>query len=1214
MNIFERLITECMEKVRFKGYSFRTFEYNISALKSRILQEQSYEWRFIKSHLLNFSFMHRDLFDIAIFNHLGNIRIIFQYELEYLNAFTGNTDSSNTTNSLEINVSGCFWPGEGYYFLPVNIIGSTDNQLCKSHDSILFSLKTHMLEYLIRQNMGIIDPIALKTDVDSIKAFMNMHNLQNCSKIEFNDVLSDNLYDSNTRDLEEFKPTLQDVSLVYDIDGISAFAYQREIIGIKSIIKLEYSTNSVKQIISKNVHVNYLGCLYDIKSFFAFKMGSIPISDTSHLDVFMVIPKLTDYLPEDKKCTMTRSINEELSTEIDIFIKDPRMAHYHSLIRKSGNNTDSLSIKATVDNLFFADLLMRIARSLKMNAFYFIEGYNMKHDIVSPNPSTLLSLLANIFDMSRLCPKIDLCVNVILINRGAKTLCMKNGFLKKHSGVQQYTLLNCTNISNFHGYLSKTDKNRNNLHIYSNGIEKLNLYTPVINFLLPRHMRIKKYPTFTATLLGSALYGWAPDNKTARHLKIIKRHIAEVDSAFRNAIDISIGIRAEFKIPAYNFISCLEFAHSFIIGNSYFLVKTQKIKELLIDGLQRILNITENSNQAYNLEDLANFALTEQSFFEYYIRGGKNLNILPKRVREFIGTHSTEYTINPMPPLINFYLENLERMAMIHKLIKYNRLFSGDTKKNIFKLFEIIGNTNESLLSKIVDLYKSFILNSCSIPEAVLTLGSGKFARKLADPISFSHFFTEQFITPPSKITHTLHIGLFKYYIFNNPNFDLNTIAEEFKSKSILYFPKREGSRIIDRRIIYNSEPTTLDIDQLVCEIKDSIIFGFSDSSIPKYKNNNPSVRARAPDVSVSELTLLYYAFHKDASILNQRSKLYNDLRYPFKLYCTISRITTGARTLTAKLERGAEYNITLKNFNISEFSVLNLILFLNINQRSFKTAQSIKDSEKLLDFINDRQHIEKPLSYYQLLYSNQRDLSKDQYAYLVLFGGCREAVSSMVKEPSCTSIQRYSSPQNVPGVTEELLLYENNEFDETQYYNTPGILTISPASTANVGGIIQNRQTEYISNTRSNLDNTRDVSSDCTIELLSDSYNSFNNEIDVLSTPPTGISFSPNLSLLREHHVDMSILMLPVVENKNNNLYKITDDKLVLTPKAQQLIEIIKLSVKKKFIVLQLLKKRIEEKRYKYEEVIELFEVMEKYGQIIRKPKNDIFIFKFID
>ena len=901
--------------------------------------------------------------------------------------------------------------------------------------------------------------------------------------------------------------------------------------------------------------------------------------------------------------------------------------------------------------------------------------------MIDYNPASLLKHLQTIFNLSLITPKIDLCISVLLKDKAPLTLCMKNGFLQKHKNINQYTLLNCVNISNYHGYISSANFKTNKLHRYVNGLEKVNIYTPIINFLLPKHIRTNRYPSFTSSLLGSALYGWSADEKAELHIKKLKSRISELDSMLRSTLDISLGIRAEFRIPIYNIFSAIEFAKSFILDKRYFVIESRKIKEVLINGLSIIIDLINNNYyKICDLNQISNAVLTEQSFFEYYIRGGTNLNILPKRAREFIGTYASEYNIKPMPDLIQFAITHDERTLMLNRLIKYNKLLSIEAKNRIHKLLQFISIIDSNVqIDQMIRTYKKEMIKLSHCSESLFLTGSSKNSRKTTTPLAFSEFFASQFLSPPPKFKSSLYIGMYNYLSFILNRELKQILLDRFINSGIRYFPEVSGKIVVAREIIYGSNILSTELDSKLSFVRESIFMGFYHTSQSQIHVATANTRKREPDVSQSEFMLLYYAYYKDPTILDQRLKLYNDLRYPFKYYCNINRIKTGTRTLLSKLKNGVDYDDLLGNFNISNFQITHLVLFLNLNGRSFGNAEAIKTAEELLDFANNRPIFHKTSDFYKSLYSNQINCSKSNDLYRRIFHSNFDSVHKLLNpERNIIPSTRLASDSNQIEIIDNSTDEDSNNTIQTITYN-PIQNSQYMLSPPNISfNLAESSELELVENEASLL-----LNEDSTINLLDnpseDTNINFNpmilnelqkinniakfndlhfkysnpyknmmlneleemNSTSMINTSENSflIKYNPgilnelenlkNISLLDNNnnydsssdslipginldHSEHDSITEMNISSQSNPFYKLNSNYFQITDDGIELIRLLKMKVKRNFIVLEMARLEIKEWGYDFDQTIDFFCIMEKHGYVLRKPKSYFSIFKF--
>ncbi len=72
------------------------------------------------------------------------------------------------------------------------------------------------------------------------------------------------------------------------------------------------------------------------------------------------------------------------------------------------------------------------------------------------------------------------------------------------------------------------------------------------------------------------------------------------------------------------------------------------------------------------------------------------------------------------------------------------------------------------------------------------------------------------------------------------------------------------------------------------------------------------------------------------------------------------------------------------------------------------------------------------------------------------------------------------------------------------------------------------------------------------------------------------------------------------------------TNYRFQMTDDGQELIKLLKSKAKRNYIVLEMAKLQIKERGYEFSQAVEFFSMMETHGYILRKPKEQYFIFKF--
>lgn len=492
---------------------------------------------------------------------------------------------------------------------------------------------------------------------------------------------------------------------------------------------------------------------------------------------------------------------------------------------------------------------------------------------------------------------------------------------------------------------------------------------------------------------------------------------------------------------------------------------------------------------------------------------------------------------------------------------------------------------------------------------------------------------------------------MYKYLHFTLNRELRDLVIDKFRSAGIRYFPEATGGIVIAREIVYGTEILSTDLDSKIDAVRDSVVMGFNHAPRDTHSAVH-NIRKRESDVSQSEFMLLYYAFYKDPDILDQRLKLYNDLRYPFKYYCSINRVKTGTRTLLSKLSNGVDYDELLGNFNISNFQIVHLVLFLNLNGRSFTNPEAIKSAEELLNFANNRETPCRSVNFYKSLYDNQRNFSNDKDIYIRVFSGSFEAAQQLLTAERQLVMQERlkSTPRR------QVHLIETPDDYIEDYYNL-NIYSSAFSSSHNNYYMSSPRSTSYNQNALSEVeiisyeDEGTVIQISSALENIDLSASNITREeclqLELSTREVEGIFYNPAvLSELDEtsHITSMHSTALkssedtipgilsfnsdsscsigspnPIKENcieyciiQQNPFYKITNYRFQMTDDGQELIKLLKSKAKRNYIVLEMAKLQIKERGYEFSQAVEFFSMMETHGYILRKPKEQYFIFKF--
>lgn len=1115
-----------------------------------IKSNTQHEWMYIKSNFIDLN-THTFILDIAVFNSLSNVIIKFSLDFEYLNSFVITQKSHRNNISVYIVYSdNAFIINHIHY--GSNKITHTQSRKC------LPIIKHHLLYALSDKNAAILSNISTNTlKHPALHNFLKVHDLRKLKKLSFNNIMSS--VDRVESDIQDVSLTLQNTDFIYDIDGISAFADQNDILGIKSNINIDYSSKRHKTICSKDRFIYYKSQIFPIKKVFNCRIGSIYLSHKNSIDLHLVIPKLTSAMSQDNIKDLKDSIGSLLEKEIREFVNSGLMNQYYPLISLL-NKKNHLTLNAVVNSAFCSHFLTATRKFLNKNALFFLEAYNTKYCLVDKNPFDLLQSLSAIFNLNIIMPKIDLCLTARLKNNLNSLLCMKDHFISKFKNISQYTLMNCRNISNFHGSLIKISSSKNKILRLSAGLEKINFYSPIVTYLFPKSYRNIKLPVFSSNILALNLYGWSPDLNHRLYYKKMRRSFTDLLSSIQNKLHVGLGIRAEIKVSLFNFLSAKDYLESSLLNKSFGIVDSAKIIDLLASNLKILSEPLIQTNHPNTFDSISHAIIHEQAFFEYYVRGGSNINLLPKSASQFFNDIATEHNLLLMPSLSNYRISKEERDIMLIKTLKYTSHISKDAKLKIKDLLSF--STAVSLDIQLVTLMNSFTKEIAAIhnfSESVFSLGTDKYIRKTASPISISQFYLSFFTSPPKNLKNCLYIGFYQYLaVLHTEIFIKDRILSLLNDNKIKFVPfKVSQSNIIIREIIYGSIISDEEINSKIQIVQSSTI------SYSLYKTQLKNIQSmqnssRDPNVSFSEFCLIFFALNNDNIINGQKIKLISDLRYPFYTYCSKSRLYSAHRTLKTKISKGFDPYSIIQNFDPNNFTILSFVLFLNINKYCFANIEAIVIADELLSFSKNIETFNKKLQrFYSLIYENQNDYS-DKLDYMnILFNNDIKSLEYIYHTASDSSLE-ISNQNNTLDTFESFNHQTNNKISSSDRQscesNSKNLNTISNTLTTNIA-------TSYKSNIYTDI-------------------NPNNNADKIL--------------------------------DNDNILFQYTDDIFLLTPRGRNCIMLLSNSTKKKFILLKKTRSILLSNNYDYDTVVNFLKILLHQNLIHKKDKKDTFIFAF--
>lgn len=979
-------------------------------LRSAIIRSNSKPFLLVKSMFLIFSNSEFDLLDIIIFNSMINVQIEVLGTYEYLNNILRiNYHFENSRDKFFLKYdSKVFELKKGDKIRPVKKsipenITIYQDQLCTR------KIRRHLLNFYKKYGIGFLSAFE-GIDTSSIqsknfkfdnKCFISTAQIKNTLELQ-----SDT---KNDDDVKIIDITDENLSLYFDIDGISGFAGENEVLGLKSLFDLNYSLNNHKKPISKAVYFMNKGNLLELKNLITFHIGQIdlPGNENARIDIFLVFSENINKVSKREEEKLRLSVYNTLFNEVQKTIESSRLKNYNSQFRKAqmGNSQSqpndlsksksAASFQGKGDKVFLKNILNTLNSELKKyKAQIFFESYSTKSIFTSKQLSNVVIELNRIFDLLLLNLRLDACCNIGINGIKEHIICTPNNFIDKGYNVNCYSLFNCSEIATYNGITLRRSKENSKskfIKIFANGLGKVNIYCPLLTQYLPRSFRAVTFPLHTATYASCNLYNWspAPNNK-----KIVKKLISDLEKAKDGMLQrmcLDVDMRAEFRISSVNLCTFDSFIKKILIKRRLNYCSTQKLIYMIEKGIESLVSQLKDSTHS-NIEGIARLGINEIYFFEKYFRGGSNLHILPSSLKsEFIGAKSTR-SVETNRQFNNLNLSFLESSTIVKRLIEHNNKLSEQVKTEMNEFISVVeADYHDKILCYGMDkaieyptqcldsLVSNLISSLCRIykfSQSSFYVGNDEANRYNTTEISHLDLISFYFTDPPIKMKQCLYYGIYNYLKESRSSSEVEIlILKHLKAKNIKYIAKateKNGMKI--RKIGYTSLITDSEITELKRHIKEGI---------EPFSSN----KRRSSNTTLSEHLLIYYGLHCVGYQQSSKKMLYDDLMFPFWMYTNKSKLERSySKYKEVENKSKIIFSDFTKKININYFSLEQLVEFLNTNNSFIKNNEVLKSIDKIHQYSRGKIFVSRSDEYYTKLFRCQYEIppSFKNYMFMV--------------------------------------------------------------------------------------------------------------------------------------------------------------------------------------------------------------------------------------
>lgn len=745
-------------------------------------------------------------------------------------------------------------------------------------------------------------------------------------------------------DIKSYKITKNNTVFQYDIDGISGLLTNAA--ALKKTIKIEYSSTSKSRPHNKNKIIKIAVNPIKLTELFAVKIGKIMLSETESINFYIVLDSVINELNEErilfKKNKIAKMIDKYLSISM---MNNSFLAH-----RNDFTKTDT-SMTGYISGECLSQLITEV------QGFIYFEVYNTKKVFSSSSGYDLILMIESIFDLKYITLDLDVCTSVHIKTYEPSSLFLSAGFIET---VQSYSLMNCDSLSNYN-FSSHNLKNNVTKQMY-HGISKVNFYTPIVTEFMTRCLRNNRFPMISAIKSISSILG----DFNAALLNREKKKIAELKDILKNIEKIknrSLHIRLEMTIKSFNLPEYFNYISKIIIDKEVNLVKTDTLIKSLQSGIVYLLS--KLNQGSFDIKNVSRMIYNEILFFEFNIRGGKNLHILPDSLRSSMESLKSRDLVNIFTPNENLEFSHEESCHMLTRLFKYSKFIVGEIGEKITEFLSVIENkrrVSEILLEELLqDILRRY---GFSVSDLTGTHKNEKYHFDIHQ--SFDDVFT-MFFSEPDNLNLCKFYQVY-YQIIIREKMNITEIKAElekvFQDKRISKFPSlnTSGHKVL-RFIKYGKTLCPKDLKMKVDFLRKSIRYGTFNQEI---------LLTKEIYVSESERLLMYHALKHDYPTCNQ-TLLLEDHRYPFYLYAVKARMYIMSKSVKVKVVNPDHIVILADNYlDMKKFTVLNIVKFLNKNKRFINSAEAIRLIDEIHHYSYSLEFPKFSDAYYQSLYMQQ--------------------------------------------------------------------------------------------------------------------------------------------------------------------------------------------------------------------------------------------------
>lgn len=483
--------------------------------------------------------------------------------------------------------------------------------------------------------------------------------------------------------------TEQNSNFGYDIDGISGIINSCNSNWLKKPVKINFKKNSIKKICNNGRIIQFDHGFAKLKSLLHLQIGTLELSVNERIEFYIFINKPAEAVIEKEFNIFRTKLEVILKKELSYTMKSSRLLGFRRFYRNLGLNSSSENINGYFDDSSFLSFLNACDTEFYPNkTFVYFEVYNVKHIFNSSNYDDVFYDLSRYFDLNNVVLDLDMCTSIYVKNDFSHSLFFPKNFLDAESSTR-YTLFNCDYLNSFNfktTRLNARGKGRK-VKLSYNGIAKINFYNEAVRIIIPKSLTKIKFPRFSTLRALQNYFGNDYSLKLTSKFKTYLQELKDVATSCNNFIDMPTTVRMEMTIKSFNVGDYHKEIMKVISKNVFYEIETSKVRELICTGCAEIFKeLTKNKTLSYI--DVAKLVYHEILYFEFCIRGGKNLHILPKSLNLFLARQNNE--LRPFCIDNTILISNDDAFAILEKLLINSKFLIPSLKGSMMETFDFL--------------------------------------------------------------------------------------------------------------------------------------------------------------------------------------------------------------------------------------------------------------------------------------------------------------------------------------------------------------------------------------------------------------------------------------------------------------------------------------------------------------------------------------------